>query len=186
MIVSMNKENSDSYLELFTEAYEFLQDEGYIEDTGKERFNSLAEYYSHMADFFNSGNYNYVMLPLQVEPCKIDLNNRAIEVPQSFAKCASVQSDQLAETIIFIADRYFDYMDLSTTSIYVQWTIPENKMTGVKENKGATRIEMIDLETEPGKIKFAWPLNDKITSVPGVVKFSVRFFRVEDSSPNKL
>ena len=85
MIVSMNKENSDSYLELFTEAYEFLQDEGYIEDTGKERFNSLAEYYSHMADFFNSGNYKYVMLPLQEEPFKIDLNNRAIEVPQSFA-----------------------------------------------------------------------------------------------------
>ena len=186
MIVSMNKENSDSYLELFTEAYEFLQDEGYIEDTGKERFNSLAEYYSHMADFFNSGNYKYVMLPLQEEPCKIDLNNRAIEVPQSFAKCASVQSDQLAETIIFIADRYFDYMDLSTTSIYVQWTIPENKKTGLIEQKGATSIEMIDLETEPGKIKFAWPLNDKITSVPGVVKFSVRFFRVDDSSPNKL
>ena len=77
-------------------------------------------------------------------------------------------------------------MDLANTEIYVQWTIPENKKLGIEEYNGATRIEMIDLETEPGKLKFAWPLNDKITAVPGVVKFSVRFFRVDDSTPNKL
>lgn len=187
MIVSMNERNSDGYIALFTEAYNYLRDldKGYV-DENKERFGSLAEYYSHMADFFENQKYKYVMLPIEEEPFKIDLNTRNIEIPQSFAKCASVQSDQLAETIIFVVDRYFDYMDLANTHIYVQWTIPENKKTGVQEYNGATQIEMIDLETESGKIKFAWPLNDQITAVPGSVKFSVRFFRLDDSAPNKL
>lgn len=187
MIVSINKLNSDGYIALFTEAYNYLKelDKGYVE-MDRERFASLAEYYSHMADFFDNQKYKYVMLPIDEEPFKIDLNTRTIEIPQSFSKCASVQSDQLAETIIFIVDRYFDYMDLANTEIYVQWTIPENKKTGVKEYNGATRVEMIDLESESGKIKFAWPLNDQITAVPGNVKFSVRFFRLDDSTPNKL
>lgn len=187
MIVTVNNNNSDKYLNLFTEAYEYLKelDSGYV-DINQERFSSLAEYYSHMADFFENQKYKYVMLPLDEEPFIIDLNTRSINVPTSFVKCASVQSDQLAETIIFITDRYFDYMDLANTEIYVQWTIPENKKTGVAEYKGATRVEMIDLETEPGKIKFAWPLNDKITEFPGTVKFSVRFFRIDGADTNKL
>ena len=187
MIVTVNNNNSDKYLNLFTEAYEYLKelDKGYV-DVNQERFSSLAEYYSHMADFFENQKYKYVMLPLDEEPFNIDLNTRSINVPTSFVKCASVQSDQLAETIIFVTDRYFDYMDLANTEIYVQWTIPENKKTGVAEYNGATRVEMIDLETEPGKIKFAWPLNDKITEFPGTVKFSVRFFRIDGSDTNKL
>lgn len=187
MIVTVNNNNSDKYLNLFTEAYEYLKelDKGYV-DVNQERFSSLAEYYSHMADFFENQKYKYVMLPLDEEPFNIDLNTRSINVPTSFVKCASVQSDQLAETIIFVTDRYFDYMDLANTEIYVQWTIPENKKTGVVEYNGATRVEMIDLETEPGKIKFAWPLNDKITEFPGTVKFSVRFFRIDGSDTNKL
>lgn len=179
--------NSDKYTQLFTESYRYLKelDKGYV-DINRDRFTSLAEYYSHMADFFDNQKYKYIMLPLDEEPFNIDLNTRTIQVPTSFSKCASVQSDQLAETIIFIADRYFDYMDLANTEIYVQWTIPENKKDGIAEYNGATRVEMVDLDTEKGKIRFAWPLNDTITANPGTVKFSVRFFRVDDSNPNKL
>ena len=187
MIVTMNKNNSDKYLNLFTEAYEYLKglNKGYV-DINKERFSSLAEYYSHMADFFENQKYKYIMLPLDEASFDIDLNTRIINVPASFSKCASVQTDQLAETIVFVTDRYFDYMDLANTEIYVQWTIPEDKKNNIAEYNGATRVEMIDLESMPGKLKFAWPLNDKITAVPGTVKFSVRFFRLDDSSPNKL
>lgn len=189
MIVTMNNNNSDKYLKLFTESYRYLKelDKGYV-DIDRDRFASLAEYYSHMADFFDNQKYKYVMLPLDEEPFNIDLNTRTIQVPTSFSKCASVQSDQLAETIIFVVDRYFDYMDLANTEIYIQWTIPENKKDGIAEYNGATRVEMVDLDTlkAEGKIRFAWPLNDTITANAGTVKFSVRFFRVDDSSPNKL
>jgi hypothetical protein len=75
---------------------------------------------------------------------------------------------------------------LANTEIYVQWTIPEDKKNGIEEYNGATRVEMIDLESENNKLRFAWPLNDIITATPGTVKFAVRFFRVDDSNPNKL
>lgn len=184
MIVSMNPDNEGKYLALFVEACEFLNSKGY--NIEKERFESLAEYYSYMAEFFKTEKYKYIMMPLDEEPFNINLNTRTITVPQSFSKCASVQSDQLAETIIFVVDRYFDYMDLANTQIFVQWTIPENKKTGFPGYNGATHIEMIDRESEPGKLKFAWPLNDKITKVPGAVKFSVRFFRTEGPNGEKL
>lgn len=179
MIVSINNNNSDRYLNLFTDAYRFLkaidaeEKTNYV-DPNRDRFSSLAEYYGHMADLFNTLAYQYIMVPLDEDPFKIDLNKREITVPESFSKCASVQSDLLAETIIFVTDRYFDYMDLSTTEIFVQWITPD----GVE---GATRVEMIDL-SESDKIKFAWPLNDIITKTPGEVKFSVRFFRLDTDS----
>ena len=176
MIVQIHEKNSDKYRKLFTEAYEALEqlDENLLTVKGKGQFSNLAEYYGHIAHLFNHSEYKYIMLPLDEEPFKIDLNTRTIEVPQSFSKCASVQTDMLAETIIFIADRFFDYMDLANTIIYVQWTAPDGF-------KGATRVEMRDLDSEPGKSKFAWPLNNLSTRVPGVVKFAVRFFNFSDS-----
>lgn len=190
MIVNINKSNADKYHELFREAYTFLKniDDGNYVDQNGQTFNNLAEYYGHMGDFIAQGlaGYKYIMLPLDEDPFKIDLNTRTIEVPAAFSKCASVQSDQIAETIMFVADRYFDYMDLATTNIYVQWVRPEDKKNNIEEYKGATLIDVVDLESEPGKIKFAWPLNDTITAVPGVVKFSVRFCRVNGPDVNDL
>lgn len=181
MIVSMNK-NPDKYVEIFAEAYEFLEKHGLV-DGSKDTFNSLAEYYGHMADFFDKQNYRYVMLPLDEDPFTIDLNTRTINVPASFSKCASVQSDQLAETIVFVADRYFDYMDLANTNIYVQWTVPADAKAGRPNAiEGATRVEMVDLETYPGQIRFAWPLNDAITQYAGNIKFAVRFFRIDNAN----
>lgn len=186
MIVTTNPDNSDKYLSLFTEAYEYLQslDGGYVDDKESGRFESLAEYYSHMADFFSNQKYKFIMLPLDEETLDIDLDTRTINVPDSFSKCAGVQSDHLSEMVIFTTDRYYDYMDLANTQIFVQWTIPENKTLGIEEVNGATRIEMIDLETEPEKLRFAWPLNDKITQVSGNIKFAVRFFTLDPSNLN--
>ncbi len=181
MIVSINQNNSDKYIDLFKEAYELLGLSGNEEG----RFTSLAEYYGHMADLFATAQYKYVLLPLDEDPFYIDLNTRAINVPASFSKCASVQSDQLAETIVFVVDRYFDFMDLSMTDIHVQWTIPENKKDGVELYEGATLVEMVDL-SEPGKIKFAWPLNNSITKAAGSVDFSVRFSLADKVNPEKL
>ena len=174
MIVSMNK-NPEKYTELFIKAHKFL-------GAGND-INSLAEYYGHMADFFaTTEGYKYVMLPLDEDPFVIDLNSRNINVPASFSKCASVQNDQLAELIVFTADRYFDYMDLANTNIYVQWTIPADpKNNRMEAIEGATGVEMIDLDSEPSKIKFAWPLSKEITQHAGTVKFSVRFFRLDEN-----
>lgn len=176
MIVNINDSNFQEYSDIFTEAFKELKKKGYInENTEKTSFSSLAEYYSHMADLFAISAYRYVLLPLDEDAFTINLNDRSITVPASFSKCAGVQNDQLAETITFVVDRYFDYMDLNNTQIYVQWITPDG-------THGATHVEMRDLESEADKIRFAWPLNSAITSKPGNVRFSVRFIRVDGTN----
>jgi hypothetical protein len=55
MIVQMNEKNSEKYIKLFTEAYEFLEslENSPITTPGKSRFSNLAEYYGHIAYLFN-------------------------------------------------------------------------------------------------------------------------------------
>ena len=188
MIVKVNAENQSKYINIFEEAFNFLKATGeYPELTTStaDRFMNLNEYYHYMAEFFNRQAYKYVLLPRDETPFEIDLDARTVKVPSSFSKCASVQKDQIAELVIFSADRFFDYMDLANALIYVQWITPEDKKNNIPEKIGATRIKMIDLETEPGKIRFAWPLTDEVTAVAGNVKFSVRFFRLANGAePN--
>lgn len=107
------------------------------------------------------------MLPLDEAPFAIDANKRTIANP----KITVMQKDQNAEVVMFTIDRYFDYKDLDTAYIWVQWTLPDGK-------EGASAVEMKDLSI-PGKIRFGWPLDDEITSQDGQVKFSVRFWNVD-------
>lgn len=107
----------------------------------------------------------YMMLPLDESPFSINANTRVITAP----RITALQNDQIAETVIFTVDRYFDYMDLNNATIYVQWTLPSGK-------EGATQIELKDTDFLPEKIRFGWPLDDEITSEPGQVKYSVRFW----------
>ena len=111
------------------------------------------------------------MLPLDETPFDIDANSRNITVPANFKKNGlSVQGDEIAETIFFRIDRFFDAMDLDTCDIYVQWQ-------GVENIPYVTPIVMKDVESQPGKILFAWPISSKLTKNSGSVKFSVRFIK---------
>ena len=179
MIVPVSSEKYDN---LFSEATAFLQANGYPQLAS---INSLNTYYGHMKKFYEAAatkdpkGYKYIMMPLDTvgeEVFNIDLNSRSISVPKTFAAIGGVQADQMAELIVFSADRYFDYMDLANTLIYVQWQLPDDKMT-----TGATEITIKDYETIPGKIRFAWPLHNKVTSHSGIVKFSVRFFIFDEN-----
>ena len=109
----------------------------------------------------------YMMLPLDENPFAINADTRAINAP----KIVVLQKDQIAEMLIFTIDRYFDYMDLYNTDIYVQWTLPDGKTTG------ATEIEFKDISTIPGKIRLGWALDSEVTSQAGQVKYSVRFWK---------
>lgn len=182
MIVPLN---SDKYKSLFERANIFLD----LKDTNE--IQNLNQYYAHMKDFWmkqtidGDGNsiddkrkYQFIMMPLNgagEEDFEIDLNTRTIKVPAAFQKIGAVESDQMSEMFVFKCDRFFDQMDLSGTNIYVQWELPIKNEDGTPVRK-ATQITMIDLESIPGKIRFAWPLHDEITSSAGIVKFSVRFF----------
>jgi hypothetical protein len=107
----------------------------------------------------------YMMLPIDEAAFTINANTRAISTP----KVVTLQNDQIAETLTFTIDRYFDYMDLYNATVYVQWTLPSGK-------EGATEIELKDITTMPGKIRFGWPLDSDVTSEIGTVRYSVRFW----------
>lgn len=111
-----------------------------------------------------------MLLPIDEDPFEINADTRTVKIPTSFSKCASVQEDANAEMIVFTIDRFFDFTDLDTCQICVQWITPEGK-------EGLSLIDVRDLETFPGKIRFGWLLTSALTEAAGKIKFAVRFFK---------
>lgn len=169
MITILNDKNQEAYSKLFEKACQDLK----IEDP----FTSLDEYFAHMGDLLEI-DPKYMLLPLDEEPFEIDANSRSIKVPSGFAKCASVQDDANAEMIVFTIDRFFDFIDLDTCSICVQWIAPSDTEEG-QLLEGISFIDVRDLETLPGKIRFGWLLTERLTRTPGKVQFAVRFYKGE-------
>lgn len=183
MIIKVDNDNRKDYETLFTKAYQALllkEEETQTSIIKKPnelgRFVSLEEFFSQIADIYSANPSFLIRLPVDETVLKIDAEKRTIDT-SLFKNCVTVQSDQVAEIAIFSIDRYFDYMDFMETEIWVQWTAPNADGT-VKQ--GATLIELKDVETEPGKVRFGWPLDADITANPGTVHFAVRFFKRGD------
>lgn len=172
VIITINEKNASLYNALFAKSYQALAAAGKLREgfeNSEGRFLSLDDYFAHMSDLL-ALDITYMMLPLDETAFTINANTRAISAP----KIVALQNDQIAETVVFSIDRFFDYMDLNNATIYVQWTLPSGK-------EGATQIEMKDIASEPGKIRFGWPLDSEITSEVGTVKYSVRFWNRDES-----
>lgn len=119
------------------------------------------------------------MLPLDEDHFIINANTRAITIPSAFKKNGiAVQGDDLAEVIYFEIDRYFDYMDLNSCDIFIQWETPKNAEG--KTTRSVSSEYIRDIESKPGKLIFGWALSDQITKQAGQLRFSVRFFKWED------
>lgn len=167
VIITINEKNANLYNALFAKAYQALRVANKLKpefENEEGRFLSLDDYFAHMSDLL-ALDVTYMMLPLDETAFAINANTRSISTP----KIVTLQNDQIAETVVFTIDRFFDYMDLYNATIYVQWTLPSGK-------EGATLVEMKDIESIPGKIRFGWPLDSEITSEVGQVKYSVRFW----------
>lgn len=178
MIVAINENNNSAYQALFQKAYNTLKEAGIEVEGNNGTITSLDEYFSHMADFLEQNKYEFMLVPTDEEPCVINANTREIKVPAAFTKCAGLENDHMAEMVTFVIDRYFDYIDFANMTIYVQWTATDENKALVE---GASYVNIIDRETIPNKIRFGWPLVDEITQYPGVIKFSVRFFKKENN-----
>ena len=62
--------------------------------------------------------------------------------------------------------------------IYIQW---ENK-----NHKGISKEWVRDVDSEPGKLIFGWPLSEEITDVSGPVKFAVRFVKFNPTNAAEI
>lgn len=141
--------------------------------------NTLEEYFANLADLKDRGGVKYTVLPLDEDYFEINANTRAILIPASFKKNGiAVQSDDLAEVVYFKVDRYFDYTDLDTCEIFIQWETPKGPDGTIV--KSADRAYLKDIESEPGKLIFGWVLDKDITAYAGNLKFSVRFVKWSD------
>lgn len=186
MITSFNPDNKvqfEMYSKLFAKAYAELKDAGKLTpgEIANGRFTSLDEYFAHMADLY-SLNINYIMVPLDEETegiFKINANDRTITIPSQFSKCAAVQSDEMCEIAVFTIDRYYDFQDLDGVSICVQWV-------NANDEEGISHIQLKDLETFPGKLRFGWPLTSDITKKAGPVQFAVRFYKAVTDETGKI
>ena len=139
---------------------------------------TLEEYFSWLQNL-SLINRKYTVLPLDEEHFEINANTRAINIPASFKKNGiAVQGDDLAEVLYFKIDRYFDYMDLNNTDIFIQWETPKDANGNTIKSVAPAYIR--DIESEPGKLIFGWAISDAVTATSGTLKFSVRFFQWED------
>ena len=139
---------------------------------------TLEEYFSWLKDLSTS-HIKYTVLPLDEEHFYIDANTRVISVPNAFKKNGiAVQGDDLAEIVYFEIDRYFDYMDLNTCEIYIQWETPKDPQGQTTKMVSTEYIR--DIESKPGKLIFGWAITKPMTKYSGNLKFSVRFFKWND------
>ena len=193
MITTKSDSNSSKYIALFEDAFNFLKEHALqndefpatledreirkqvlqdLVDAGVERFSSVQEYFSHIQDLLLLGGKKYLMLPLDEPVFEIDANKREILVPSEFKKNGiSVQGDEIAESLIFKINRFFDYADLREMVPQVQW---EN---AAKET-GTSSIFVVDDSRNADYLYLMWPLKEEITKHPGTVKFSLRFYNV--------
>ena len=118
----------------------------------------------------------YLMLPINEDYFKVNLDTRAISVPSIFSTHGvGLIGDHRAETLIFEVDRYFDYIDLARTTIYVQWKIG-------KEDD-ATLLSLIDYDDQ--KMRLGWTLSERATAGSNIT-FSLRFFMRDSLEPEKI
>lgn len=121
----------------------------------------------------------YLMLPLDEDTFDIDLNTRTIKIPAVFAQAGvGVKGDEIAEVLYFKADRYFDAEDLNNTEIYIEWTYTPSGNGEVV--RGISKEWVRDVESEPGKIIFGWPISSSITKNVGAISFAPRFVKWAD------
>ena len=110
-----------------------------------------------------------VELPNGEESYSIDLQTRKISSPEFL----SVQRDHLSNVIYFNVDRFFDYMDLSTTSCVITYQTPD----GQSHMYPIPYYDTYSLAKE-GKMVLPWNISDIVTKQNGIITYSFRFFKL--------
>lgn len=176
----ITKNHSSLYVDLFEMANKQLGLSG-----TEEEIKTIDDYFSHIGDLIidEKSDPLFAILPADEELFEIDANKRKITVPASFSGGASVIGDEMAETIYFSIDRYFDTTDFASDWLtpIVQWEITVNG----KKTQGYSATTPRTIGFVPDKVVFGWPLSQEITQSAGNVIFSVRFYEIaEDYDEN--
>lgn len=155
-------------------AYQEVFDEIREKSNGALDINNIEGYFGNLLEI-TALDKKYLRLPVDEPLFAIDANSRKIDIPSEFrSNGLSVQGDHLAETVFFSIDRYFDYMDLSTCDISINWKMGTET--------GKTQNFIMSTDIIPGAIVFGWPVNNTITVKSGSLQFAVEFSKKDDSN----
>lgn len=130
---------------------------------------TAEQYNANLHLIHNSNPPIYAALPNADNIYNIDLEERTVNAPEILG----VELDHVAETLYFIVDRNAGYVDLATTSCLITYT---NAL-------GKTRFYIVpfyDIYTykDVDKMVFPWCLDANVLEAPGIVEFSIQFFKV--------
>lgn len=129
------------------------------------------EYFAYLFQVQKDNPPKIAALNLAEKTYEIDLDTRLIDAPEYL----SVERDHKSETIYFKVNRFFDYMDLSQTVCIVQYITEDNRAR-------IYAVPFYDIITyaHDDKMVFPWVIDGGATAVGGTVKFSIRFFKLDN------
>lgn len=188
----MITKDTSLYNELFDKANALLglskEDKNYIKN--------IDSYFLKLGDIKDALgediDISYFMLPIDEPLFEINANTRLIKIPDEFKNGISVQGDEIAETIFFSIDRYFDTTDFYDDFIVpvVQWKYADETGEGAYHLSATTGKAVIEDQNSitGGKIKvvFGWPISSEVTEKAKNIQFGVRFYTIVDESGNLI
>lgn len=120
------------------------------------------------ASLVSAASYEVMQIDLASEADRItiDMDTRKITADSNFGK----QYDHLAKTKVIDVTRYVSDTDLSTQTAALHW---ENG-----DNGGVHPLTEMDL-SEPGRIRYRWPLSNEFTQYAGRIVFALHFYTVK-------
>ena len=121
-------------------AYQKLYEDINKASNGEIQIDNLESFFGNIQEI-SKLDEKFLRLPLDEPLFEIDADSRKITVPSNFATNGlSVQGDHLAETVFFSIDRYFDYKDLNTCNIRINWKIGEASGQSINFSKSSYYI----------------------------------------------
>lgn len=119
------------------------------------------------------------LLPDDQQIIEVDLNTRTIAVPQFL----SVQFDHNSEVVYFKTPRYFEGVDLATTTCIIQYVNADGD-TGIYcvPFYDLTHFEYDDSNMATPMILLPWALGGLATISAGTIRFNIRFYIINGST----
>jgi len=116
-------------------------------------------------------------MPLDELFFEIDANARTIKIPDNFKKNGiGVQNDHWAEILYFKVDRYYDYQDLSSLNIFINWEFVASGQKNSEEQEiKVSKAFAPDPDFDKNALIFGWVVDRSMCPRKGQLKFSVTF-----------
>lgn len=134
------------------------------------------QYYAYLHQIQNDNPPSIALISGRENLYEINLEQRLINGP----KFLSVEKDHAAETIYFLADRYYDYIDLKDMVCIIQYL-------DAKGNAKIYQVPFVDVQTYSSEKKMIipWNITAGATFYAGPIEYSIKFYKINHLQGNE-